>query len=120
MTDYQAFFTALCTEGVEFVLIGGAAATVHGSARLTRDVDVVYARDRENVRRLTKALTPYKPYLRGAPPGLPFVWDEQTIAHGLNFTLVTALGDVDLLVKSLAEESMPICCPTRSRSGCSA
>jgi hypothetical protein len=35
--------------------------------------------------------------LRGAPPGLPFRLDEATIQAGLNFTLTTDLGDVDLL-----------------------
>jgi hypothetical protein len=49
------------------------------------------------VARLVAALVPCEPYLRGAPPGLPFVLDEQTITRGLNFTLVTTLGDLDLL-----------------------
>jgi hypothetical protein len=35
--------------------------------------------------------------LRGAPPGLPFQWDAETLRRGLNFTLTTALGDLDLL-----------------------
>src|SRR5690242_485233 len=35
--------------------------------------------------------------LRGAPPGLPFRWDVETIQHGLNFTLTTDLGAIDLL-----------------------
>ena len=35
--------------------------------------------------------------LRGAPPGLPFRWDSETIQAGLNFTLTTNLGDLDLL-----------------------
>ena len=61
------------------------------------DVEIVYARDPENIRRLTEALQAYQPYLRGAPPGLPFRWDEQTIQAGLNFTLTTSLGDLDLL-----------------------
>ncbi|MCL4786731.1 MAG: hypothetical protein KJ070_08050 [Verrucomicrobia bacterium] len=61
------------------------------------DVDVVYSRKRENIRRLVEALRPHSPYLRGAPPGLPFTWDEKTVRMGLNFTLVTTLGDVDLL-----------------------
>ncbi len=39
----------------------------------------------------------HAPYLRGAPPGLPFVWDERTVSRGLNFTLTTALGDIDPL-----------------------
>lgn len=97
MTDFKALLRALSEGGVEFILIGGAAATVHGSSRLTRDVDVVYRRTRENMARLVAALTPYRPYLRGAPPGLPFRWDVPTVERGLNFTLVTQLGDLDVL-----------------------
>ncbi|HTV39638.1 MAG TPA: hypothetical protein VMF08_03610 [Candidatus Sulfotelmatobacter sp.] len=44
-----------------------------------------------------KCLKPYNPYLRGAPPGLPFKLDLQTLRNGLNFTLTTSLGDIDLL-----------------------
>jgi hypothetical protein len=44
-----------------------------------------------------KALSPLRPYLRGAPPGLPFKWDLSTIRNGLNFTLTTTLGDLDVL-----------------------
>jgi hypothetical protein len=51
----------------------------------------------ENVDRLVKALEPHHPYLRGAPPDLPFKWDRETLLHGLNFTLTTDLGAVDLL-----------------------
>lgn len=79
------------------MIVGGLAATIHGSARLTQDVDFVYARDHTNVGRLVAALKPYSPYLRGAPPGLPFDWSEATIERGLNFTLTTALGDIDRL-----------------------
>lgn len=82
--------------GVEYILIGGAAATLHGSARLTQDIDVVYRRTRENIARLVQALAPYHPYPRGAPAGLPFQWDEQTLWRGLNFTLETRLGYLDL------------------------
>ena len=42
MTDFSGLIGALADAGVEFVLVGGVAATVHGSARLTRDVDVVF------------------------------------------------------------------------------
>lgn len=95
--DYKAILQALTAGRVEFVLIGGLAANLRGSARVTLDVDIVYARNRENIRRLVGALRPHAPYLRGAPPGLPFSWDEKTVQMGLNFTLVTALGDVDVL-----------------------
>jgi hypothetical protein len=97
MTDFAGIIRALAGAEVDFIVIGGVAAAAHGAARATYDVDVVYARSRDNMDRLAKALAPLAPYLRGAPPGLPFRWDTETIAHGLNFTLTTTLGDVDLL-----------------------
>jgi hypothetical protein len=42
-------------------------------------------------------LKPLRPSLRGAPAGLPFIFDEKTVLRGLNFTLTTELGAVDLL-----------------------
>lgn len=97
MTKFASLLGALATAGVKFILVGGVAATAHGASRLTQDLDIVYARDRENLRRLVAALSPHKPYLRGMPPGLPFVFDEVTLANGLNFTLTTSVGDIDLL-----------------------
>jgi predicted nucleotidyltransferase len=97
VTDLGALLTTLVHAGVEFILIGGVAATIHGSARLTQDVDVVYDRSPENLRRLAGALAPHRPYLRGAPSGLPFLWDTETLRRGLNFTLTTDVGDIDLL-----------------------
>lgn len=87
----------LNAHGVRFIVIGGWAAIVHGTARTTNDVDVVYARDDDNLARLVEALRPWNPYLRGAPPGLPFRWDVATVRAGLNFTLTTRCGDVDVL-----------------------
>ena len=97
MTDFGGLLRVLAGGEVEFILVGGAAAAFHGAIRTTSDLDVVYRRSRENVARLVAALTPFRPYLRGAPPGLPFRLDAETIAHGLNFTLTTTLGDLDIL-----------------------
>lgn len=97
MTDFRALISLLANSSVEFIIVGGAAATAHGSARLTDDLDIVYRRTPENVTRLVDALAQFDPYPRGAPPGLPFRWDEQTIHNGLNFTLITRLGGLDLL-----------------------
>ncbi len=96
-TDFRALLRCLLEAQVEFILVGGIAGIVHGAARATFDIDVVYARAAENLDRLVRALTPAKPYLRGAPAGLPFVFDAETIRRGLNFTLETSLGDIDLL-----------------------
>lgn len=97
MTQFEALLLALRHEDVSFVIIGGIAATPHGSARLTNDLDVVYERSVENYERLARALRPFSPYPRGAPSGLPFRFDAQTIKSGLNFTLRTSSGDIDLL-----------------------
>ena len=96
-TQFDKILPLLVNGDVEFILIGGVAGNIHGSARLTFDVDVVYDRSKSNLERLIKLLQPFKPYLRGAPPGLPFKLDLPTMRNGLNFTLTTALGDLDLL-----------------------
>jgi predicted nucleotidyltransferase len=97
ITDYAKVLQVLTENGVRFVIIGGVAANLHGSARATFDLDLVYSREPANIARLVKALAPFRPYLRGAPQGLPFKFDEATARNGLNFTLDTALGDLDLL-----------------------
>jgi len=97
MIDLERALQELHRGGVEFMIVDGAAATIHGSARVTQDLELVYARTPENIARLAAALAPHSPYLRGAPPGLPFRWDAETIRRGLNFTLTTTLGDLDLL-----------------------
>jgi hypothetical protein len=95
--DFREALTILHDGNVEFMVIGGLAATLHGSARITFDVDVLYRRSDENIARLARALAPIDPYLRGAPAGLPFRWDVPTISAGLNFTLATTIGPLDLL-----------------------
>lgn len=97
MIDFAAVLRAFADAGVDSIVVGGLAATVHGSARLTQDVDFVYSREPSNIERLVLALRPHAPYLRGVPQGLPFEWSAATIAHGFNFTLTTAIGDIDLL-----------------------
>ena len=97
MNDFERILTSLRSADVAFVIVGGVAATVHGSARLTSDVDIVYERSRENIERLVRAVTPLNPYLRGAPAGLPFKFDVETVRRGLNFTLTTEAGPMDVL-----------------------
>ncbi len=79
MTQLQDLIRVLAEGQVEFIIVGGAAATAHGSARLTEDLDLVYRRTPDNLRRLISVLAPCKPYLRGAPPNLPFQWEERTL-----------------------------------------
>ena len=97
MTNIADLVRLLDSGGVEFIIAGGVAATMHGSARVTQDLDIVYSRQKDNLRKLVEALHPHQPYLRGAPRGLPFRFDIPTLTAGLNFTLETDLGWIDLL-----------------------
>ncbi len=95
--DLRALLTPLVRHGVDFVLIGGMAGISHGSSYPSYDLDVVYARDRNNVARLVDALREIGVRLRGAPADLPFLLDAKTIENGSNFTFVTSHGDFDIL-----------------------
>lgn len=97
MIDYEKIIGVLVSGGVKFIIVEGAAATAHGSSRLTNDLDIVYSRGDTNIERLVKALRPLQPRLRGAPGDIPFRLDEETIRRGLNFTLTTLVGALDLL-----------------------
>jgi hypothetical protein len=94
--EFEKLLQTLHRARVKFVLIGGLAAISHGAATLTGDIDVCYARDRENLEKLVQALAPFHPRLRGVPPDLPFQLDLPTLRAGLNFTLTTDLADIDL------------------------
>ena len=95
--DFASVLTALSDGGVRFVLIGGLAMISHGSAHITQDIDIFYARDPENRAALVRALATHAPRLRGAPEGIPFFWDERTLKDVSNVTLETDWGAVDLL-----------------------
>ena len=96
-SNVEKLVRTLYDQDVEFVIIGGAAAVLQGSAYVTADLDICYSRDKENLKKLAAALGPLHPSLRGAPKNLPFQLDAGTLRSGLNFTLTTDLGDLDLL-----------------------
>jgi hypothetical protein len=97
--SFREILDALFEHEVECIIIGGVALILHGSTRVTLDIDVLYRRTRENVRRLVAAVAPFGPKLRLAnnaePVDCPF--DEHTIWNGANFTLWTPDFDIDLL-----------------------
>ena len=95
--DPIAALRALTDAGVEFVLIGGVAARIHGSPTLTRDVDICHARDEANLERLSGVLQRLHARLRGVDEDVPFLLDARTLEAGGSFTFATDVGDLDLL-----------------------
>lgn len=99
MTEFETAIQTLCDAEVDFVVIGGFSATLHGSARVTYDLNICYSRAPLNLCRMATALAPFQPRPRGFPKDLPFIWDEVTLRNGALFTLTTDLGEIDLLAE---------------------
>ncbi|MDI6752477.1 MAG: hypothetical protein QME07_06495 [bacterium] len=89
MVKVRKLLPQLKLYNVRFIIIGGQAAVLQGSAYITADIDICYARDKENLENIVKALTPFHPYLRGVEKRLPFIFDVKTLEMGLNFTFTT-------------------------------
>lgn len=103
--EFRELLGPLIAHGVDFVLIGGQAGISHGSTYPSYDLDVVYARGRDNVGRLVAALAEIGVRLRGAPSDLPFQLDARTIENGANFTFETPYGDLDVLADAAGMRS---------------
>lgn len=85
------------TEGnVDFVIIGGLAATIHGAAIPTRDLDIMYDRALDNLDRLSAVLDEMSVRLRGAEDLAVHV-DARLLRNGDRFTFTSTLGDLDIL-----------------------
>jgi hypothetical protein len=88
---------SLIAHGVDFVVIGGLAGMARGSSYPSYDLDLAYARDRDNLERLAETLRELGATLRGAPAGLPFQLDAKSLSEGANFTFDTRFGPLDIL-----------------------
>ena len=97
MKDIERQLIALAQYQVDFIVIGGVAATLYGSSHITQDLDICYSREKANLERLASLLQSINARLRGVPEDVPFLLDAETLRQGLNFTFITDLGDMDLL-----------------------
>jgi hypothetical protein len=93
----QPLVKLLDRHAVDFIVIGGLAGIMHGSAHPTYDFDVLYARDDKNLERMAGALRELHVTLTNAPADLPFQIDAPTLAAGSNFTFDSDLGRFDIL-----------------------
>lgn len=94
--DAREILRRLTAAGVDFVVIGGIAIVLLGYPRITRDLDIVFAYDDENLEALGRVLVEMKAQLRGVNGDVDFVPDKRTL-HGIELlTLDTALGWFDI------------------------
>jgi len=96
--DPDALLNVLHRHEVRYVLIGGLAAALRGSATPTFDVDITPATDPSNLGRLSAALTELDARIRvdGIPKGVPFSHDSVSLAQMTTLNLVTRFGDLDI------------------------
>lgn len=96
--DPQCLFDVLDQHQVDYVLIGGLAAVLHGSTAMTNDADILPSDDTDNVERLAAALTDLGARLRvdGNPDGVAFEPHPSLIASMAMLNMTTTCGDLDL------------------------
>jgi len=54
--DFEALLNGLVAAQIEFIVVGGLSAVLHGAAITTADIDIVPRRDDENAARLQRLL----------------------------------------------------------------
>jgi len=95
--DPLQILQTLQQHNVRFVIIGGIAGRLWGSTTVTNDLDICYARDRENLDSLAAALRELKARLRGVDGDVPFILDARSLKKGDSFTFTTNAGSLDCL-----------------------
>jgi Nucleotidyl transferase AbiEii toxin, Type IV TA system len=97
--DPERLLERLTARGVDFVLVGGYAAVIHGSPRLTQDLDIAFSIEADNLRALGRALADLEARLYGVEDEVPFAPDHDVLRRIEVLTLDTSAGKLDLLAK---------------------
>lgn len=93
-----ALVQALVQGGVDFVIVGGVAVILQAMPRFTKDLDICYSTEQDNLDALGSVLVALEARLRGIPETVPFVPDGRTLRQTQIMCLTTPVGDIDLLV----------------------
>ena len=96
--DLEALIEALVESGVEFIVVGGAAAVLHGAPTTTQDLDIVHRLTPENVDRLANLLERLDAYVR-EPGNRRLRPSADVLGRGGQLNLSTNLGPLDPLGK---------------------
>lgn len=87
----------LVEAGVDFVIIGGAAAYAHGSSYVTEDLDIAAPFCDENISKLLGAIEPLSPKHALTPGPRPVTEPAHEIATWKNVYFLTDAGRLDVL-----------------------
>jgi hypothetical protein len=97
MANFENLLARLIEHRVEFVLVGGFAATAYGSTLLTQGMDVCLRFSPDNLMRLQEALADLHPVHRMTSQRLPLWLTPETGRDLKSLYLDTDLGQLDCL-----------------------
>ena len=95
--DLQALLATLADGGVEFIIVGGAAAVMQGAPITTNDLDIVHRRTPENVARLLEVLQQIDARMRYDFANRGLRPTAEMLAGRGQINLSTSLGPLDPL-----------------------
>lgn len=101
MQNFNQLLQRLTEAGLDFVIVGGYAAVSHGSAYLTRDVDICAVLTEENIAKLRLALADWNPQHRMTPQKLSFLRYPPAGQPVNNLYLQTDKGVIDIITSVL-------------------
>jgi hypothetical protein len=93
--SFQHILETLVRHEVEFVVVGGVAAVLHGAGVTTFDLDTLIRVSDDNARRLLGAFDDLGAHFRGHTPSLRPVRED--ILAGRHLLLATTAGPLDVL-----------------------
>ena len=94
--DLESLLDALSEAGVDHILVGGAAAVIHGAPVTTQDLDIVPRVDPENLDRLMSVLTSLDARIRDVA-GRDLRPDRDALGNAEQLRLTTSLGPLDVV-----------------------
>ena len=94
--DFNRLLQRLADSDLEFVIVGGYAAVMHGSSLVTRDLDVCALLTAENIEKLRSILKEWNPTHRMTPQQLSFLQFPKD-GPVQNLYLRTDVGVIDIL-----------------------
>jgi len=105
----EEILRVLQKHGVDYVVVGGIAATLHGSPHVTTDLDITPERGRKNLERLSSALTELNARIRaeGHPEGFKFGHDAESLGWMEVLNLITDWGALDLCFMPAGTKGYP-------------
>lgn len=97
MIQFRELLRRLRDAELEFVVVGGVAATLHGVQEPTRDLDVCIRLDADSWKRIASLLRDLHPRFALTPDRRPFTPDAAELQSFKNLYVLTDLGRVDFL-----------------------